>query len=993
MANMYSSTFVPPPALPRLTKEQQRGALAQAVHRDWWISNDRHQSTHAWQRSYNSAVLVCYLSGMSMKELLARTILEDNNKVGFDIETRCWSEWRTAYRRVFVLLSEKLTNKQLMHRFDTLREDCCRFCAALLIALRSDKIDNLTIAHRVYYVTGITKKALNKIIRDVLNGKVTIYGTQDKIEEMRRRFKDLELGDEPTRNWFIAQNNYNITKVMWATIFCHKHFEYTNAVVNKLPPNVTRQTPTRNDNKTTGKTTSKPTKKRNKTTDGDNNDKRKKAKSSDKEVAEDNEEHDSDKAIPNRDSNSKANTGWKMVSDDDFPSSWLELRRPDVLGKKTETAAANDLKNQPYPGNCSNATFIELAAVQALVHADLHARLHGFLPQEQFTQRIASCVTAGVPIVTHPNREATYRTEQDFVSSGQQVIDRWRQQFPDICLEETMGMVADMLLSKNKQRDANRNVIKINLGIKTRDYQTYSEIEEMSETFTLPKIHNSAEIVTDEQLRLRLAHIATFLQDLVFEEMCKEAFHDEQRTETFADFLSRQLMGKTGVLWEGFQLNLNFFPRQCRGRIPQHSFTFSFQGEEITVTAGGVAEHCDRNNDTRPGYNYLSSMAMVMNHEELNLTARVWFGAYTRVQAGHWIDRNGRSIEVLTKIVEYLQDYPSIDWDDIYWPTLSEMLPVVKVGSMKYVKNLSSECRWHFLATFVSSLEKIYTTFPLTMEKKVEFWRLAYTLNGSYNFKIVMEDWLKMETPPFMTNSTVTLAEMFVEQVLGNPKCGKGKPYGSPGGSARFGRCPVIFWDNLLGKDKKKKKNSTDKWNKSIDNLVKLIGVLRKFGKTRRFRSTDPSKIHKNVSLAVQGAKCTFGNKTYPAKEKAFNVSDFGPLRGGYVLPALIMSGFVGKEYIPAALCGEVNDGTTYAKLLEEKGFKSKQQKEALITFLAKELDKPRCDVENLLCKAYRKNRCFDFFWKDDYVYDFRGGKVVRKCIETGKENEVCLLS
>ena len=71
---------------------------------------------------------------------------------------------------------------------------------------------------------------------------------------------------------------------------------------------------------------------------------------------------------------------------------------------------------------------------------------------------------------------------------------------------------------------------------------------------------------------------------------------------------------------------------------------------------------------------------------------------------------------------------------------------------------------------------------------------------------------------------------------------------------------------------------------------------------------------------------------------------------------------------------------------MSQLGFKTSQQYSALISFLCDRLNKSAAIVENLLCKAYRTMKPNDVFWKDDFVYCFRNGKVIKKTLKVAKK-------
>ena len=179
------------------------------------------------------------------------------------------------------------------------------------------------------------------------------------------------------------------------------------------------------------------------------------------------------------------------------------------------------------------------------------------------------------------------------------------------------------------------------------------------------------------------------------------------------------------------------------------------------------------------------------------------------------------------------------------------------------------------------------------------------------------------------------------------------------------------------------------------ETLRAMACYLRRTSAAGRLHDANPGEIHKAICLALHEKskkKREAGSPwEIPQREngRAWKVPYIGPLTGYLVVPLLVLMGEIGAEYIPVADWNEINVGTSYAKRLAEMGFKSEQQRNALVEFLVKKLGKPRSVVENLLCKAYRTNDAFDFFWRNQVVYELRDGRVIEKNIETGEESSM----
>ena len=688
---------------------------------------------------------------------------------------------------------------------------------------------------------------------------------------------------------------------------------------------------------------------------------------------------------------------WRLAVEGEFPQMYLEVQTPLTIDGVTDGAACGRMhKADNYPDGIEGTVFYEFANQQMAFNRNLHKRLHGARTRKEYESCVEKAVANDVAVTTIPvSTRGETKTAELFLLSGNRVGERFQRMFPEQDLIGIASRCADHMLATAKL-DSLRAIPNMHLGWQTQNFEDTADLEEVGENqlFSRPKLHDTAKLIPDDELRYSLGCVGEFLQ----EELKKahpeddDLLSDAPRAAEFADEFSLSLTGRPGLCWEAGQTNLGLMGhplgeegtgKGVRKRGPKNTRRSGGEGagSKVQAKVGGVDFHIDKNNCDKPGYDYLGSASVMLYNKRTTQCFRWWMGYYYRKIVSNYMERNGNYMQVCQRVNEFLANEQLAGIDNMAWASVCAAGTQDTISGLQFAQKEGGSSRLPYLDVFVSPIKQLREKFQLTLEEVLQMVRLALLLQGNVSFYVIAMEWLERDESPFA--GPLTLVEKFREDCLANPEIGG--PMNCPSKSQRYSPFSGTFWSDLDKEPTTRKRAIQRVWTAGNETMVAFHKELLKLQNSRKkLPSHDELSVACAFTLSnareCKPKKHAFTFKKYARRD--FKVIYCGKFTAFLALPMMVLLGLVDESFIPAADYTGINYGATYQTKLAEMGFRTNVQLEALVKYLSETLGISIGVVENVLCKVYREQDVYDFRFLGMTVSDFVEGHLVTRVVE-----------
>ena len=993
-ATTPSPPIQPPPIVPVVPAEGQqdipyhplnnvvKGLLYQ------WQSTVEYVSHRAgaWMGCFHAAVLAAHFMGMPMVELLRLPQCDSDGVYHDNFGTR-----RGVLQRKFLLhiqgcLHYKDKATSLWRKF---KDDVDLFCVTTLVALQSGTCDNLNDVHKLFHGADKRSVILDRI--NMVNKDGLVPYSFMPLDDVYRHYLALFTNESPTHitpalrcgsdgegdqcNWSVCgDRRYKKLATLRKNRCATKQFKPPDK------PFTPRQRGKRQTPDAPEETDKKPAAKR-------------ASRGSIDTTSQYIRNDEQDGGVEDK---VAAPTlfcsleDWELATGSNIPQSYLEVQAPLPVEGKSEGAACMQMNNfrskrSSYPQGRKAITFYEYGSQQFACNKNLHKRLHGARTRKEYTENLAKAVKADIPVTTMPVRSEPYVTDELFVLSGDDVSSEFEDMFPGKSLVDIAARSTESVLS-TATLDKNRKILKIQIGWKTQDFENTADFEDCSsQIFSKPKLHRSAKVIPDEQLRHDLAHVALYNQRMMLKFIQQDdLLWNVDRRKEFGDKFSADFYGDLGIEFEGGQINVTVLGRDDMEELSDIHTTHVVIERDIGTLyvpiAEGVLDHIDKNNCPKPGYEWLVSSSVILYHREHKAYFRWWFGCYFRKILGQYMDRNSNIPKVETDIQTYLATVDSTAIAAISWAKMLQRgvgkLSLTTNGLTLYAFG-ATPSRLTYLSLFASPINVLANKFGLTKRQRIALCSLAMLLNSAAGFYIILTIWIEEDVNPFEQPESLPL--FFYNECAENPDVRS--PCSSPYRSQRHGPFSGTFWNNLVSEDEGSRKYALFEFEKRGEQIEDICDTLQEL-----LSSEDglppPAQLSRAVAYALSNKDPCKPHEGEFEFDESYKIPHCGKFTAFMYLPLLVTTRILEEEFIPAANHTEYNDGSTYATELARLGFGSKLQVDSLINHLSRFFDLETGIIENCLCKIYRKNKVFDIRFLGQYMYDFVGGKLVEVLLQ-----------
>ena len=493
-----------------------------------------------------------------------------------------------------------------------------------------------------------------------------------------------------------------------------------------------------------------------------------------------------------------------------------------------------------------------------------------------------------------------------------------------------------------KTRDAERGTIQKTIGVSTQNYESHAkEGEEADQILDAPSWSGTPRDF--EHFVPLLGDLPDRIQDMVDHLFDRTLFSDCTRQAMFANKL-REMLGLSRFQFETFTVSMSL----------------------LDPRTDTLTRHLDEHNDDRPGYTTTaiwSCLFEVPDGDKL-VKGRLSFIAYTRAQAGNFIDKSHTYIAVWRNKIRRVQQ------PDMY--PLANQYVNLNLSSLSFSHeqvwgkgpNVTLECAIipgyfdpsAYLSAFAWVINLLSKKWQLERKQILELVYIASVVSSCLPFVWLLKEWLKEDKQDLaqaLAESTCFSHFYYTQMIV---RTGRQNPLG--GRIPRHQTC-VQDWPGGIGvTDATFTEDSFSKHDKHLSNLSSIIDDFC------------------SQQLRMDGAQ------TREVIKKMDSVGELCVLK---VLPLAAMVGLYDvSEVFNVALYGEAPSDKPHTKLLVKMGCQLKTQQQKFMEGINQWLGIPRewffhsdhvlCFTESVLSGSTKQ----EVFFPDMTLYRFKENKENR---------------